>query len=57
MKPAILNEALKIWDKISVGEQLKSVMFDLEVQKKLLNIFQVGDYYYFILNLKESKLI
>ena len=30
-------------------------MFDLEVQKKLLNIFQVGNYYYFILNLKESK--
>ena len=55
MKPVIFEEALKIWDKISTGEKLNEVVLELEVHKKLLNIFQVGDYYYFILNLKDSK--
>ncbi len=54
MKPVVYNEALKIWDKISVGEKLHEVKFELEVHKKLLNIFQVGDYYYLIFNLKDS---
>jgi len=56
MKPALINEALKIWEKAAIGEQVQSVLFDLEVQKKLLSIFSVGDYYYYIFNLKESKL-
>lgn len=56
MKLATFNEAIKIWDKTAVGNQVKSVLFDLEVQKRLLNIFSVGDYYYYIFNLKESKL-
>jgi len=55
MKPVIFEEALKIWDKISTGERLNEVELELEVHKKILNIFQVGDYYYFILNLKDSK--
>lgn len=55
MKPIIFKEALKIWDKISVGEKLNEMKFELEVHKKLLNIFQVGDYYYFIFNLKDSQ--
>jgi DNA-binding CsgD family transcriptional regulator len=56
MKSSLINEALKIWEKTTVGNQVQSVLFDLEVQKKLLNIFSVGDYYYYIFNLKESKL-
>lgn len=54
MKPLVYNEALKIWDKISVGQKLTEVKFELEVHKKLLQIFQVGDYYYLIFSLKES---
>jgi DNA-binding CsgD family transcriptional regulator len=56
MKPTTLDNAIKIWKKTTVGKQVKSVLFDLEVQKKLLNIFSVGDYYYYIFNIKESKL-
>ncbi len=56
MKISTINEAIKIWDKTTVGDSVKSVLFDLEVQKKLLNIFSVGDYYYYIFNLKETKL-
>ena len=56
MKPTTLDNAIKIWKKTTVGEQVKSVLFDLEVQKKLLNIFSVGDYYYYIFDIKEAKL-
>lgn len=55
MKPVIYKEALKIWDKISLGENLNEVKLELEVHKKLLNIFQVGDYYYYTFNLRDSK--
>lgn len=55
MKPIIFEEALKIWDKISTGEKLNEVLLELEVRKKLLNIFQVGDYYYYIVNLKSMQ--
>lgn len=55
MKPVIFEEAVKIWDKISLGEKLNEVKLELEVHKKLLNIFQVGDCYYYIFNIKESK--
>lgn len=56
MKLATFNEAIKIWGKAALGESTKAVLFDLEVQKRLLNIFSVGDYYYYIFNVKESKL-
>lgn len=55
MKPTIFNEALKIWNKISVGNKLNEIKFELEIHKKLLNIFQVGDYYYYIFNIKDSQ--
>jgi DNA-binding CsgD family transcriptional regulator/PAS domain-containing protein len=55
MKPHFFNQALQIWDKVVFGDQLKEVQFELEVHKKILNIFQAGDYYYYIFNLKEAK--
>lgn len=51
----ISNEAEKIWVKSAVGEQVKSVSIDIEAQKRLLNIFSVGDYYYYLFNVKELK--
>jgi DNA-binding CsgD family transcriptional regulator len=56
MKPSTFNKAIKIWEKTSIGNSVESVFFDLEVQKKLLNIFSVGDYYYYIFDIKEAKL-
>ena len=55
MKSIFFNEALKIWEKISVGEKLTEVTLELEIHKKLLSIFQVGDYYYYIFNVKSSQ--
>jgi DNA-binding CsgD family transcriptional regulator len=55
MNVEFLKEAVKIWNRVTVGEPSNSDLFDFEVQKKLLNIFAVGDCYYFIFNIKESK--
>jgi DNA-binding CsgD family transcriptional regulator len=56
MRPTTFNKATKIWKKTTTGITVTSVLFDLEVQKKLLNIFSVGDYYYYIFDVKEAKL-
>ncbi|MEO8761183.1 MAG: LuxR C-terminal-related transcriptional regulator [Bacteroidia bacterium] len=51
-----INNAFKIWNKISIGEIVQSKEFELEVKNKLLSVFQVGDFYYFIFNIKELTL-
>lgn len=50
----IYNEALNIWQKITKGEAFSQTSNDLNIQKKLLNIFSVGDYYYYVFNIKNS---
>lgn len=55
MKLEILNEVLNIWGNSTSIETANTALCDLEAQKKLLNVFAVGDYYYFIFNNKESK--
>ncbi|TAG54038.1 MAG: hypothetical protein EAZ27_09765 [Cytophagales bacterium] len=57
MKPVVFKEISKIWNPISVGDKLNEIDLELEIEihKKLLNIFQVEDYYYFILNLKNLE--
>lgn len=51
----VYSETRKIWDTISKDEQLLNLNFNLEVHKKLLDIFQVGAYYYFVLNVRKSQ--
>lgn len=48
------NELQKIWGTIPTDEKLKNTGFDLMLQKKILDIFHVGDYYYFIMNVRKS---
>jgi DNA-binding CsgD family transcriptional regulator len=48
------NELRKIWDRIPHSPGVKDESFDLEFHKRLLDIFQVGPYYYFILNVRKS---
>jgi DNA-binding CsgD family transcriptional regulator len=56
MKPIIFNEASKIWTKYSHGDMVVSRReFELEIQNKLLNIFRVGEFYYYIINLKDLR--
>jgi PAS domain S-box-containing protein len=52
MKPIVYKEAEEIWKHILTDENAPAFHIDLEVQKKLLNIFQVGDYYYYIFDLR-----
>ncbi len=54
MKPHIFVEASKIWKELSGDTTIADLQFELEVHKKLLNIFQVGDYYYMIFNVRET---
>lgn len=55
MQPHIFVETSKIWKEISRDAQIEDIAFELEIHKKLLNIFQVGDYYYMIFNVRETK--
>lgn len=45
------NDMKKTWSEIArYQEKPMDVNFELEIHKKLLDIFQVGDYYYYIFN-------
>ena len=46
------NETFKLWKQMSSGIEAGQLQLELELYKKLLNFFQVGDYYYFIFNIK-----
>lgn len=50
----MFEELMGIWNNIPCDEKVKDVNFDIRQYKKLLDIFQVGDYYYFIVNVRKS---
>ncbi len=50
MEKLILNEAHKIWTEIAQHKTPGELQLEVELYKKLLNIFQVGEYYYMIFN-------
>jgi len=53
MKLELLSsEANKLWTRMSGESTTEGLHIELDLYKKLLNFFQVGDYYYFIFNLK-----
>jgi DNA-binding CsgD family transcriptional regulator len=57
MKLSIHEESRQIWQTAAKGSKTeKDLQFELEIHKKLLNIFQVGDLYYMVLNLPDSQL-
>ena len=56
MNLELSTELQKIWNTISTDEKAENVTFNVELHKKLLDIFQVGDYYYYILNVRKSVL-
>jgi DNA-binding CsgD family transcriptional regulator len=45
------SETFKVWRQISGESGGGPLSIELELYKKLLNFFQVGDYYYFIFNI------
>lgn len=61
--PAKANELIvyddikRAWQKISRNSQGdESIAFELEIHKKLINIFHVGHHYYYILNIPTSEI-
>jgi DNA-binding CsgD family transcriptional regulator len=51
MKLELFNEeANKIWRRHAPGSMPDLLQMELDLYKKLLNFFQVGDYYYYIFN-------
>jgi len=50
----VSDELRGIWDRISKSEHICDRNFDLKLHKKLLDVFQVGDYFYFVVNVRKS---
>lgn len=51
MENNIFNEtALNIWQPAQSRSTVEQLRFELDIQKKLLQFFQVGDQYYFVFN-------
>ena len=50
----IVKEAKNIWKKVALGKSNQSEGFELTIHKKLLEFFQVGDYYYYIFNVRNA---
>ena len=51
-----VKEAKKVWQKIAKYTSPHDFSFELEIHKKLLNIFHVGDFYYYIFNCSNAQM-
>lgn len=56
MDKLILDEAQQIWKEIAQHKKPGALELEIDLYKKLLNIFQVGAYYYMIFNPPEMKM-
>jgi DNA-binding CsgD family transcriptional regulator len=56
MKKSSFNEVSIIWNPITRPKKsAEKLVIDIEVHKKLFNIFQVGEFYYMIINVPEAN--
>lgn len=57
-KPTVTTEVQNIWKTLTKENQSnEELQFELEVHKKLFNIFQVGDFYYIVLDLQLGEFV
>jgi len=56
MKPIFFKEASQIWRAITGEIQVDRLKLDLEIYKKLSNVFHVGPYYYFVFNVNDPAI-
>lgn len=54
MTKDVYSELKKIWARITTDENITDFNFDIGLHKKLLDIFQIGDYYYIVNNVRKS---
>ncbi|RZJ64438.1 MAG: hypothetical protein EOO50_15545 [Flavobacterium sp.] len=52
MELSFYNEAQKVWDNITRDAQPREQSFDLSLHQKLLDIFHVGNYYFYFFDIK-----
>jgi DNA-binding CsgD family transcriptional regulator len=50
----MMKEARNIWKDIKKEGSVKSLQFEIELQRKLLNFFHVGPFYYYIFDLNNA---
>ncbi len=55
MPADVYSELQKIWGQITTNENVTDITFDIRMHKKILDIFQVGSYYYIINNVRKSR--
>ena len=55
MKILLYEEARKIWQIMTESKDPPDLTLDLEINKKVLNLFHVGDFYYFIFNVQKAE--
>ena len=56
MEKLILDKAQKIWKEIGQHKKPEELKVEVELYKKMLNLFQVGDYCYFIFSPPEMRM-
>lgn len=56
MEKLVLDRAAKIWKEIGQHKKPRELTVEIEIYKKMLNLFQVGDYCYFIFNPPEMRM-
>ncbi len=54
MKPHIFKEANKIWNHFTRDTQGHEIPVPVQVHKKLLAVFHVGEYYYYVFDVKNA---
>lgn len=53
-RPEIFTEANKIWTRLTQDVGGGEASMPITIHKKLLDVFHVGEYYYFVLNVKPA---
>ncbi|WP_116788936.1 LuxR C-terminal-related transcriptional regulator [Flavobacterium psychrotrophum] len=51
-----LKEVKKIWETIAKGENVLDENFDLGFQRKLLDVFHAGSFFFYVVNVRKSML-
>jgi DNA-binding CsgD family transcriptional regulator len=54
-KSPLLDKAIKVWDHIVHDPGLSNYKMELDIHKKMLSFFHVGDYYYYLFNLQTHQ--
>ncbi len=55
MDLSFYNEAQKVWSRIAKNALPNEAVFDLGLQKKILDIFQIGNYYHYIFDVRNTR--